>query len=101
MIEPRQRHALVRAAEQERSWLHVITSREDRAQLKRFVQQAHQVQLADEGVQAELAAFTGHREHSTDGIPFASAGARTGTTGRVGIPRLPGTRTPARQGLRV
>lgn len=74
--DPRQRHALVRAAEQERSWLHVVTTREDRAQLKRFVQQAHQVQLADKSVQAELAAFTGHREHSLDGIPPASAGVR-------------------------
>ncbi|MDT7788325.1 MAG: hypothetical protein QOF58_6744 [Pseudonocardiales bacterium] len=75
-VDPRQRHALVRAAELERSWLHVVTTPEDRAQLKRFVQQAHQVQLADEDVQAELAAFTGHRGGSMDGIPPASAGPR-------------------------
>jgi nitroreductase len=75
-VDPRQRHALVRAAELERSWLHVVTTREERAQLKRFVQLAHQVQLADESVQAELAAFTGHREGSADGISPASAGMR-------------------------
>ncbi|RDI34349.1 hypothetical protein DFR72_10196 [Lentzea flaviverrucosa] len=75
-IDPRQRHALVRAAELERSWLHLVTTPENRAQLKRFVQQAHQIQLGDEGVQAELAAFTGHRPGATDGVPPASAGVR-------------------------
>ncbi|MEV6235599.1 nitroreductase [Lentzea sp. NPDC051838] len=71
-----QRHALVRAAELERSWLHVVTTPEQRAQLKRFVLQAHQIQLGDEGVQAELAAFTGHRPGAADGVPPASAGVR-------------------------
>jgi nitroreductase len=75
-IDSRQRHALVRAAELERSWLHLVTTPENRAQLKRFVQQAHQIQLGDEGVQAELAAFTGHRPGATDGVPPASAGVR-------------------------
>ncbi|MGW4209283.1 Acg family FMN-binding oxidoreductase [Lentzea sp. NPDC004789] len=75
-VDPRQRHALVRAAELERSWLHVVTTREDRARLKKFVQQAHEIQLGDEGVQAELAAFTGHRPGATDGVPPASAGVR-------------------------
>ncbi|HEX8868221.1 MAG TPA: nitroreductase, partial [Lentzea sp.] len=75
-IDFRQRHALVRAAELERSWLHVVTTPEDRAQLKRFVQQAHQIQLGDPAVQAELAAFTGQRPGATDGIPPASAGVR-------------------------
>jgi len=55
----------------------VMTSgRVDRAQLKRFVQQAHQIQLGDPAVQAELAAFTGHRPGATDGVPPASAGVR-------------------------
>ncbi|SER00688.1 Nitroreductase family protein [Lentzea xinjiangensis] len=75
-VDPRQRHALVRAAELERSWLHVVTTPVDRAQLKRFVRQAHEIQLADEGVQAELAAFTGHRPGATDGVPLTSAGVR-------------------------
>ncbi|MET9634309.1 nitroreductase [Lentzea sp. NPDC006480] len=76
VIDPRQRNALVRAAELERSWLHVVVTPEQRAQLKRFVQQAHEIQLGDEAVQAELAAFTGHRPGATDGIPPASAGVR-------------------------
>ncbi|MCG8923032.1 nitroreductase [Lentzea sp. CC55] len=75
-VDPRQRHALVRAAELERSWLHVISTPQDRAQLKRFVRQAHEIQLGDEGVQAELAAFTGHRPGAADGVPPASAGVR-------------------------
>lgn len=75
-VDPRQRHALVRAAELERSWLHVITTPRDRAQLQRFVRQAHEIQLGDEGVQAELAAFTGHRPGAADGVPPDSAGVR-------------------------
>ncbi|MEV6715421.1 nitroreductase [Lentzea sp. NPDC051208] len=75
-VDPRQRHALVRAAELERSWLHVVTTPAERAQLKRFVQEAHQIQLSDKGVQAELAAFTGHRLGAADGVPPASAGMR-------------------------
>jgi nitroreductase len=75
-IDPRQRHALVRAAELERSWLHVVTTPEDRARLKRFVQQAHEIQLDDRAVQAELAAFTGNRPGAADGVPPASAGVR-------------------------
>ncbi|MFC3895412.1 Acg family FMN-binding oxidoreductase [Lentzea rhizosphaerae] len=78
-IDPRQRHALVRAAELERAWLHVVTTREGRADLKRFVQRAHQIQLDDEGVQDELAAFTGHRPGATDGVPPESAGVRPET----------------------
>ncbi|MCX2951437.1 Acg family FMN-binding oxidoreductase [Lentzea sp. NEAU-D7] len=75
-VDPRQCHALVRAAELERSWLHVVVTPQDRAQLKKFVKQAHEIQLRDEAVQAELASFTGHRPGSTDGIPAASAGVR-------------------------
>ncbi|MET9232255.1 nitroreductase family protein [Lentzea sp. NPDC003310] len=75
-LDARQRHALVRAAELERSWLHVITTPEERAQLKRFVKQAHEIQLDDEAVQAELAAFTGHRPDAADGVPAGSAGVR-------------------------
>ncbi|WP_439657830.1 Acg family FMN-binding oxidoreductase [Lentzea sp. HUAS TT2] len=75
-VDPRQRHALVRAAELERSWLHVISTPEERAQLKKFVHEAHEIQLHDQDVQAELASFTGHRPHASDGIPSASAGVR-------------------------
>ena len=75
-VDGRQRHALVRAAELERSWLHVVGTREEVARLKAFVRRAHQIQLDDPGVQAELDAFTGHRPDATDGVPPASAGFR-------------------------
>ncbi|MFI9816331.1 Acg family FMN-binding oxidoreductase [Saccharothrix variisporea] len=68
------RQALVRAAERERSWLHVVDHREERARLQSLVARAHRVQAADAGVRAELAAFTGAR--TDDGVPPASAGVR-------------------------
>ncbi|MET8764980.1 nitroreductase family protein [Lentzea sp. NPDC004782] len=75
-VDPRQRHVLVRAAELERSWLHVVTTPEDRAQLQQLVHRAHEIQLADRAVQAELAAYTGHRPGTGDGVPPASTGVR-------------------------
>ncbi|MFD4636125.1 Acg family FMN-binding oxidoreductase [Lentzea sp. NPDC058436] len=95
-VDPRQRHALVRAAELERSWLHVVTTPEERARLKKFVQQAHEIQLGDAAVQAELAALTGHRPGAADGVPPASAGVRPETQDEwvfrdfQGPERLPG-----------
>jgi len=75
-VDARQRHALVRAAELERSWLHVVGTREEVARMKSFVQKAHRIQQEDPRVQAELEAFTGHRPDATDGVPPASAGFR-------------------------
>ncbi|MGW6442650.1 Acg family FMN-binding oxidoreductase [Lentzea sp. NPDC055074] len=75
-VDLRQRHALVRAAELERSWLHVVSTAENRAQLKKFVRQAHEIQLHDQNVQAELASFVGDRPDASDGIPALSAGVR-------------------------
>ncbi|NUT92226.1 MAG: nitroreductase, partial [Saccharothrix sp.] len=68
------RQALVRAAERERSWLHVVDDRGERARLQALVARAHREQAADLGVRAELAAFTGHR--TDDGVPPVSAGIR-------------------------
>ncbi|TWP48453.1 nitroreductase [Lentzea tibetensis] len=75
-IDAPHRQALVRAAELERSWLHVVSARDERARLKSFVQRADQMQRADAGVQAELAAFTGVRPDALDGVPPVSAGPR-------------------------
>jgi hypothetical protein len=75
-VDARQRHALVRAAELERSWLHIVSSREEVARMKNFVQKAHRIQQEDPRVLAELEAFTGHRPDATDGVPPASAGFR-------------------------
>ncbi len=75
-VDAKHRHAMVRAAELERSWLHIVGSREEVARMKGFVRRAHQIQREDSGVQAELRAFTGHRPDATDGVPPASAGFR-------------------------
>ncbi|MGW4213604.1 Acg family FMN-binding oxidoreductase [Lentzea sp. NPDC004789] len=75
-VDARHRHALVRAAELERSWLHIVGSREEVARMKGFVRRAHEIQQEDPEVQAELDAFTGHRPDATDGVPPASAGVR-------------------------
>lgn len=75
-VDARHRHALVRAAELERSWLHIVGTREEVATMKGLVRRAHQIQQENDGVQAELEAFTGHRPGATDGVPRASAGVR-------------------------
>ena len=75
-VDARQRHALVRAAELERSWLHIVGTREEVARMKNFVQKAHRIQQEDPRVLAELEAFTGHRPDAADGVPPASAGVR-------------------------
>ncbi|MBB5801155.1 nitroreductase [Saccharothrix ecbatanensis] len=68
------RHALVRAAERERSWLHVVTDRDERARLQRLVAKAQRIQAGAPEVRAELTDWTGPR--TGDGIPPTSAGVR-------------------------
>ncbi|WP_033439141.1 Acg family FMN-binding oxidoreductase [Saccharothrix sp. NRRL B-16314] len=68
------RHALVRAAERERSWLHVVTDRNERARLQGLVAKAQRIQADAPDVRAELTDWTGPR--TGDGIPPASAGVR-------------------------
>ncbi|MEU4804105.1 nitroreductase [Actinosynnema sp. NPDC023587] len=72
------RLALVRAAERERSWLHVMTDREQRSRLRQLVARAHRAQSGDPGVRAELDAWTGGRP-ADGGVPVASAGIRPAT----------------------
>lgn len=78
-VDNRHRHALVRAAELERSWLHVVDTREEVARMKDFVRRAHFQQQEDSGVRAELDSFTGHRPGASDGVPPASGGFRPET----------------------
>ncbi|PSL57306.1 nitroreductase [Saccharothrix carnea] len=68
------RHALVRAAERERSWLHVVTDRDERARLQGLVARAQRIQAGTPEVRAELTDWTGER--AGDGIPSKSAGVR-------------------------
>jgi nitroreductase len=78
-VDGRHRHALVRAAELERSWAHVVDTREEVARVKEFVRRAHRIQQEDPRVVAELDAFTGYRPDATDGVPPASGGFRPET----------------------
>jgi hypothetical protein len=75
-VDARQRHALVRAAELERSWLHIVGVREEVARMKDFVRRAHRIQLENPAVASELESLTGHRPDAVDGVPPASAGFR-------------------------
>jgi len=68
------RQHLVRAAELERSWLHVVDTREEKTRLRDLVLRAHREQLADPGVQSELTDWTGGRAESGHGVPPGSAG---------------------------
>ncbi|MCS7479360.1 Acg family FMN-binding oxidoreductase [Umezawaea endophytica] len=68
------RQRLVRAAELERSWLHVVGTREEKARLRDLLVKAHHEQLADPGVRAELVDWTGSRAHRGRGVPSDSAG---------------------------
>jgi nitroreductase len=64
---------LVRAAAQERGWLHVVSDREERAWLRELIKRADRLQQADPVHQAELAAWTCFREGSGDGVQHEPA----------------------------
>jgi nitroreductase len=68
------RQSLVRAAELERSWLHVVSDRAERVRLQDLIRRADRVQQADAGVRAELAAWTGTRSTPGLGVPSGSGG---------------------------
>jgi nitroreductase len=57
--------AMVRAAERERSWLHVVSDRGRKARLQDFVVRASRLQKADLAVQAELDTWDGAPTTST------------------------------------
>ncbi|GAA3874142.1 nitroreductase family protein [Saccharothrix violaceirubra] len=63
------RHALVRAAERERCWLHVVT-RDERPRVQALMTKAYDLQIHDPRVDAELLTWT------HDGIPPESRGHR-------------------------
>ncbi|MEU7526946.1 nitroreductase [Saccharothrix sp. NPDC042600] len=68
------RHALARAAERERCWLHVLPDHVERGRLQGLVAKAHRMQNENPAVRAELGEWTGPR--SVDGVPPTSAGIR-------------------------
>lgn len=68
------RQALVRSAQDERSWLHVVEDRDQRAALRDLVNRAHRIQMADPAFRAELADWTGRDPGVAEGVPVSSAG---------------------------
>ncbi|KAA2261846.1 nitroreductase [Solihabitans fulvus] len=93
------RHMLVRAAQTERTWLQMITDRDQRARLQRMVALAHREQLDDPAYRVELVTWTSVDDGRNDGVPPRSAGPapesqdewtlRDFTSGQ-GTPRRPG-----------
>jgi nitroreductase len=69
------RALLTRAADAERSWLHVVDDRAERAKLQQLVRRAQHEQAADPAVLAELRAWTEQRPDDA-GIATGSAGPR-------------------------
>ena len=67
------RALLTRAADAERSWLHVVDDRAERAKLQQLVRRAHREQAADPAVLAELRAWTDRRPDDA-GVGVDSAG---------------------------
>lgn len=68
-----ERHALRRAALEERGWMHVVDDPAQRGRMRELAMQAHRTQMADPEFRAELdrwTAATGRR----DGVPAAAGG---------------------------
>ncbi|WNV87483.1 Acg family FMN-binding oxidoreductase [Umezawaea sp. Da 62-37] len=69
------RALLARAADVERSWLHVVDDRAERAKLQQLVRRAQQDQAVDPAVLVELRAWTEQRPGDA-GVAIGSAGPR-------------------------
>ena len=66
--------ALSQAAHAERSWLHVVHDRTQRARLQSLIHQAHQAQLDNPDFRAEFRLWSAQAEGQEEGVPLASAG---------------------------
>jgi nitroreductase len=67
------RIALIRAAQMEGGWAHVVDSAEERAIIRRLVATAHSEQRADDRYVAEFSRWTG-KAQGTTGVPLSAAG---------------------------
>ncbi|MCP2260986.1 Nitroreductase family protein [Streptoalloteichus tenebrarius] len=70
------RQALVRAAQAERAWPHVVEDRSQRAELRRLVARSHDTLTRDPGYRVELAEWTGRESGHADGVPVTAGGPR-------------------------
>ncbi|MGW1679641.1 Acg family FMN-binding oxidoreductase [Saccharopolyspora sp. NPDC002376] len=76
-VSTEDRHLLARAAQEEHTWLHLVQPGQ-LGELEGLVHRAHRVQMADERFQAELAAWIGRGEDSSEGVPLSAAGPKPG-----------------------
>ncbi|GAA0535771.1 hypothetical protein GCM10011581_24720 [Saccharopolyspora subtropica] len=69
------RHLLANAAREEKSWLHVVQPG-GRGTLEGLVHRANRAQQASARFRAELAAWTGRPDDTTEGVPVSRAGPK-------------------------
>ncbi|MDA3644319.1 nitroreductase family protein [Saccharopolyspora indica] len=77
-VSTEDRHELVHAVQEENTWLHVVPPGQ-LGTLEGLVHRAHRVQMADERYLAELAAWVGRGDDSSEGVPLSAAGPKPGT----------------------
>ncbi|MDA3625150.1 nitroreductase family protein [Saccharopolyspora oryzae] len=74
-VSAEDKHLLVRAAQGEHTWLHVM--RADQLDvLEGLVHRANRAQMADERFRAELATWVGRGDDSAEGVPLSAAGPK-------------------------
>lgn len=69
-----EQYALRRAAQDEGTWLHLVTDRREREHLRELAATAHRRQIADPGFRAELARWTAAEPGRADGVPASAGG---------------------------
>ena len=69
-----EQHALCRAAQDERAWLHLVTDHTERRALRELAAAAHRRQMTDPDFRAELARWTATEPGRSDGVPAAAGG---------------------------
>lgn len=69
------RQDLIRAAQEEKGWLHVM-ERGQLGALEGLVHRAHRVQMADRRFRDEMARWTGRAAGTVEGVPAQAAGPR-------------------------
>lgn len=95
-----ERYTLRRAAQEEGSWLHIVTDDHERARLRELAATAHRRQLADPEFRAELQRWTGVDADRTDGVPAGAGGpAPLRTDGWIHRDFTGGTAAPLASGL--
>jgi nitroreductase len=73
-VDAPEQYALRRAAQDEGTWLHLVTDRREREHLRELAAAAHRRQIADPGFRAELARWSAAEPGRADGVPASAGG---------------------------